>query len=157
MFSFGFVTRVIIATAPVITAATIFPNVAQAAVANDLVQLAQIQQMGVASDGTYPDRFGSLENTFCAADLVDTFGAGCDDRGRNLLGVVPLNDFAVSYALSAGRTHYVLARQLRDGSVLAVSDTVRLPVTCESYNYECLTQLTDDEGLRNSVPGWQSL
>lgn len=156
MFSFGFATRVIISSASVALAATIIPNAVQAGASDALAQLAQVQQMAVASDGTFPDQLGSLENTICADDIADVFGEACDNGGRNFFGI-PLDDFATSYVLSADRMHYVVAKQLKDDSVLVISDTITAPITCDAYDYNCLAQLTEDEGLRNSVPDWQSV
>lgn len=155
MFSYGFATRVIIGAASVIAAATITPNAAQATVAKDLAQLAQHQQLGVASDGSYAEQFGSLENTFCAADIAEVFDSACDDGGRNFFGI-PMDDFDVSYVVSTDRLHYLAATLLNDNSVLVISDQVSEPVRCETYNYDCLAQLTDNEELLNSVPVWSA-
>lgn len=155
MFRFEYATPVIILSASAIMAAIIISNADQAGASDNLTQLAQIQQMAVASDGTFPDQLGSLESTVCAQDIAYVM-EGCDNGGRNFFGI-PIDDFAVSYVLSADRTHYVVAKQLKNDSVLAISDTASEPIKCETYNYDCLAQLTADEGLRNSVPNWQTL
>ena len=155
MFSFASATIVILGAASVIAAATIIPNVAQSRVAVDLAQLAQHQQLGVASDGTYPEQFGSMENAFCGADIAVVFDSACDDGGRNFFGI-PMTDFEVSYAVSTDRLHYLAATLLNDNSVLVISDQVSQPVACKTYNYDCLAQLTDDQELRNSVPVWNA-
>lgn len=156
MFSFGFATRVIISSASIIVAAAIIPNAIQAGASDNLTQLAQVQQMAVASDGTFPDQLGSLENTICGDDVAYVFGDACDDGGRNFFGI-PLDDFVVSYVPSADRMHYVMAKQLKDDSMLVISDTVAVPVACETYDGDCLAHVTDDEGLLHSVPVWRDL
>lgn len=157
MFSFRFATTVILSIGAAVAGTQIVVGATHTAVAADLTQIAQTQQMAVDGDGAYPEELGSLEATFCAADIADVYGEACDDGGRNFFDVLPLDDFAVSYALNAERTHYVVAKQLKDASVIMISDTTKTPVTCEAYNYECLAQLTDDEDLRNSTPTWQLL
>ncbi|MGH8953690.1 MAG: hypothetical protein ACRDVF_01620 [Microbacterium sp.] len=132
-------------------------NATQAASAENLTQLAQNQELTLAVDGTYGEQFASLDQTFCAPDLADVFGEACEEDGPGLFNIVAVDDVDISYSLNAERTHYIAAQQLKDGSVLVISDTTTRPVSCEAYSYACLAQVTDDEDLRNSVPTWQTL
>lgn len=150
------VTSVTITISVIATGLAGGPELLQFPVVANVAQLAQVQELAISGDGKYPEQLGSLENSICAPDIADVFGEACNDGGQSFFKLVPVDGYPVSYMLNAERTHYVLARQLKNGSVVAISDGKSEPTICDTYN-ECLAQLTDDEGLLNSDPVWQLL
>lgn len=149
-------TSLAITLTAICTGVTCAPELLQLPVVANVAQLAQVQELAIAGDGKYPDRLGSLENSIYAADIAQVFGEACDHGGQNFFDLIPVDGYPVSYTLNVERTHYVLARQFKDGSVVAISDDKSEPIICETYG-ECLAQLTDDEDLRNSAPVWQTI
>lgn len=132
-------------------------NATEAETQKSLAQLAQLQEMALVGDGTYPEQLSSLQNNVCAEDTAGVFGEDCEDSVSGLLDASAPSGITISYTLNAERTHYVVAAQLDGGRLLVRSDTVSMIITCETYNYDCLAQLTDDDDLRNSTPIWQTI
>ncbi|MFF7292027.1 hypothetical protein ACFY9N_05770 [Microbacterium sp. NPDC008134] len=157
MFSYVRAFGIILAAVAATSGMALGANAAQAASAANLTELAEIQELTLTGDGTYAEQFASLERTFCADDIASVFGEACEEDGPGLFNIGAVDDLTISYSLNPERTHYVAAQQLKDDSVLVISDTSPRPVSCVEYNYDCRALVTDDEDLRNSVATWQTL
>lgn len=157
MFSFSHAIATFVLAGSAVTGITVVGNVTHDAAANNLTQLAQIQELALAGDGTYPEQLASLESSLCTEDVLTVFEEQCAEGGSGFFGNVIPMDFKIAYVLNDEGTHYVVAQLMKDDSLLVISDTVKEPIACDEFNHECIAQLTDDEQLRNSVVDWKSI
>jgi len=137
MFSFKKATAILIAAGAALSYAGIQAVGALSGGVNDLANIAQVQQISIASDGMYAPSLESLTD------------------GSLGLVVEPVPESQVAYAVNSDRSHFLVAT-LAPGSDMVViqSDTASRAVTCESLTLACVSEVTDDAELLAASPTW---